>query len=125
MNKGETREQLRAKRQRLAGLPENETPREAAKRIVREAMAVHREALHLEEDKTLRIDPAAYILVGCQEASILSRDRYRACNRPAKWIVANKDSCIYFMCDHCADHNVKNRGGVYIAKVEPGFIGRT
>src|SRR5437868_8375473 len=100
MNKGETREQLREKRERI-----------------------HREALHLEWPKTLRIDPAAYTLVGCQEASILSRQRYLACNKPAKAVVANKDSCIYFMCAECAYHNVNNRGGVLIANVEPGFIG--
>jgi hypothetical protein len=48
----------------------------------------------------------------CQEASPLSRGEYVACGRPAVCIVDNGDTHPYWMCNYCADHNVKNRGGV-------------
>lgn len=48
----------------------------------------------------------------CQEASILSGSYYIACGRPAKAIVRHdKDRRSYYMCEMCADHNVRNRGG--------------
>jgi hypothetical protein len=50
---------------------------------------------------------------GCAEASTLSRERYIPCNRPAKWVVGwtGRSEVPIRMCEMCADHNVKNRGG--------------
>jgi hypothetical protein len=48
----------------------------------------------------------------CQEASSLSREEYIQCGKPAVCIVDNGDSQPYWMCEECADHNVRNRGGV-------------
>jgi hypothetical protein len=48
----------------------------------------------------------------CQEASFLSRGTYIPCNAPAtKVIFHDKDRRGYYMCNPCADHNVRNRGG--------------
>jgi len=48
----------------------------------------------------------------CQEASILSRESYIPCGAKATTIVYHeKDRRGYFMCDPCADHNIRNRGG--------------
>jgi len=53
----------------------------------------------------------------CQEASILSRGTYIACSAPATTIVYHeKDGRGYFMCDPCADHNIRNRGGKLVTK---------
>jgi hypothetical protein len=48
----------------------------------------------------------------CQEASHLSRQSYIACRAPATHVIwHDKDRRGYYMCDACADHNVRNRGG--------------
>ena len=47
---------------------------------------------------------------GCQEASYLSGNRYIACADRAVAIVNNGDQRPYFMCKHCALHNMRNRG---------------
>ena len=48
----------------------------------------------------------------CQEASPLSKGEYISCLRPAVCIVDNGDAHPYWMCEECADHNVKNRQAV-------------
>jgi hypothetical protein len=50
---------------------------------------------------------------GCAEASMLSREHYIPCNRPAKFVVAwtGRSDPPVRMCEMCADHNVRNRGG--------------
>lgn len=49
----------------------------------------------------------------CQEASMHSRERYIPCGNIATSIVHHtKDKRSYYMCYTCADHNVRNRGGV-------------
>jgi len=56
----------------------------------------------------------------CEEASLLSRNYYIPCNRPAVCIVGWKgrsDTPIR-MCEMCTDHNVKNRGGEIIRAYE-------
>lgn len=51
----------------------------------------------------------------CQEASILSQSNYIPCTRPAVAIIYHeRDRRGYYMCDGCADHNVKNRGGKWV-----------
>lgn len=52
----------------------------------------------------------------CQEAhAFLSNTRYFPCSQPATRIVFHeKDKRDYAMCDPCADHNVRNRGGTYV-----------
>ena len=48
---------------------------------------------------------------GCEEASVLSTQKYIPCNAPAKHIVFMKaDNKSYRMCEGCADHNIR-RGG--------------
>jgi hypothetical protein len=73
--------------------------------------------------RTKRVNPSAATIVppidikagpnGCAEASTLSRDRYIPCNRPAKFVVGwtGRSEAPIRMCEMCADHNVKNRGG--------------
>ena len=59
----------------------------------------------------------------CQEASTLSRQTYIPCNYPAKFLVENRDQTMYFMCDPCTSHNVKNREAKIIARLEVGRVG--
>jgi hypothetical protein len=52
----------------------------------------------------------------CQEASVLSRQKYIPCGAAASAIVYHaKDGRAYYMCSPCASHNVKNRGGILVA----------
>jgi hypothetical protein len=48
----------------------------------------------------------------CQEASPMSRDQYVHCGALATCVVDNGDERPHWMCEGCADHNVKNRGAV-------------
>jgi hypothetical protein len=65
-----------------------------------------------ETNKKIRWD-----LLTCQEASQFSRETYIPCGASATSIIwHNKDRKAYAMCDMCADHNVKNRGGIVLAK---------
>lgn len=50
----------------------------------------------------------------CQEASPQSRGSYIPCGAPAVFVVKNRDPDPYFMCEMCADHNVRNRGARYV-----------
>jgi hypothetical protein len=52
----------------------------------------------------------------CQEASPLSYSFKIECGRPAVALIDNGDQMPYFMCAGCADHNVRNRGGMILAK---------
>ncbi len=56
----------------------------------------------------------------CEEASIFSREKYIPCGKPAMALVKNRDPKPYFMCEGCADHNVRNRGA-HIVAVKPGM----
>jgi hypothetical protein len=53
---------------------------------------------------------------GCEEASLHSAERYIPCNAPARHIVGwrGRSDAPIRMCDMCADHNVKNRGGYVV-----------
>lgn len=57
----------------------------------------------------------------CQEAAPLSRGKYIACRRKATTIVYNSDGRGYYMCDPCADHNCRNRGGKLVT-ISPDSI---
>lgn len=49
---------------------------------------------------------------GCEEASVLSKDHYIPCNKPAVQLVFHeRDDRTYRMCEACAWHNIQNRGG--------------
>jgi len=56
----------------------------------------------------------------CEEASLSSHSFYIPCNRPATHIVGwiGRSDAPIRMCEMCADHNVKNRGG-YVAEAYP------
>ncbi len=55
----------------------------------------------------------------CEEASMFSVTGYIPCNAPATTIVFHgRRERPYWMCDSCADHNVKNRGGRVLWKQE-------
>jgi len=54
----------------------------------------------------------------CEEASMLSSDRYIPCGKPAVALVKNRDPRPYFMCMGCADHNVTNRGAEVLQRKE-------
>ena len=54
----------------------------------------------------------------CQEASPLSGAVYLPCGAPAGAVVKNRDAEAYYMCDGCADHNVRNRGARYAQEGE-------
>ena len=48
----------------------------------------------------------------CEEASMLSREFYIPCNQPAvRLVYHSRDKRTYRMCEGCADHNLRNRGG--------------
>jgi hypothetical protein len=48
----------------------------------------------------------------CQEASLFSRGRYIPCGAPATHVIRHdQEQRAYYMCDACADHNIRNRGG--------------
>lgn len=48
----------------------------------------------------------------CEEASILSTSFYIPCNLPAVRLVHHaSDRTTYRMCEACAAHNLRNRGG--------------
>jgi hypothetical protein len=52
----------------------------------------------------------------CQEASAHSWGLYVPCRKQATTIVHHpKDRRSYYMCDACADHNLRNRGGKLVA----------
>lgn len=53
----------------------------------------------------------------CEEASLLSRQFYIPCNKPARYIVRNRDPQPYRMCEICADHNVRNRGAKILNEI--------
>ena len=57
----------------------------------------------------------------CQEASVMSRNRYIPCGAPATAIVHHdKDRRSYYMCAACTDHNVRNRGGKLVFQKSKG-----
>ena len=56
----------------------------------------------------------------CEEASMFSHHFYIPCNQPAAYVIGWKgrsDTPIR-MCEMCADHNVRNRGGELIRAYE-------
>lgn len=55
----------------------------------------------------------------CEEASPLSYNIKIDCGAPAEVIIwHNKDRRAYAMCFGCADHNIRNRGGIELARKE-------
>lgn len=56
---------------------------------------------------------------GCQEAKMGMGDGYIPCNRPATRLIKHRDEGPYRMCDMCADHNVRNRGGTDVGPFTP------
>lgn len=57
--------------------------------------------------------------IPCQEASIHSRETFIACARPgAQFVFHEKDRRVYVMCEACAYHNLKNRGGIELVPKE-------
>ena len=60
--------------------------------------------------------PIDWSALACQDASPMSRETFIPCSAPASAIVWHqKDRCAYTMCASCADHNVRNRGGLLLA----------
>lgn len=57
---------------------------------------------------------------GCQEADLQSRETYIPCNNAATVIVGwkGRSDAPIRMCDFCAEHNVRNRGG----KIKGTFV---
>lgn len=53
----------------------------------------------------------------CQEASIHSRETYIPCGAKATKKVVQRDKTEIYMCDPCADHNVRNRGAVEMSNL--------
>jgi KTSC domain len=62
----------------------------------------------------------------CEEASPLSKEFYIACGKPAVAQVYHKrDNTTLAMCAGCADHNVRNRGAMYLGdaiRSAPGVV---
>lgn len=54
----------------------------------------------------------------CEEASPMSHAFYIPCDKPAAFMVKNRDPIPYRMCEACADHNVRNRGAKVIGPYE-------
>lgn len=51
----------------------------------------------------------------CEEASILSTNFYVPCGKPTvKSVYHRRDNKSYAMCVVCADHNIRNRGGLEV-----------
>jgi hypothetical protein len=60
-----------------------------------------------------------WVRLSCEEASPMSHATYIACGAPAVALVLhNRDRRTYAMCLACADHNIRNRGGVLVAEKE-------
>ncbi|MGY3393455.1 hypothetical protein ACVWW6_006046 [Bradyrhizobium sp. USDA 3311] len=57
----------------------------------------------------------------CEEASILSREKYIPCNAPAVSMVGwkHREEGPYRMCAMCAAHNVKNRRAEILGPYPP------
>lgn len=72
--------------------------------------------------KKIKLPEFVYMMICCQEASAMSREKYIPCSRQAVALVENKDSHLYFMCDMCLSHNVRNRGAKQIAELESGVF---
>lgn len=55
----------------------------------------------------------------CEETyGVLSSGVYLRCGKQAVAVIKNRDPRAYFMCTHCAWHNVKNRGAILWFTVE-------
>lgn len=58
-------------------------------------------------------------LLRCEEASMFSLIMKINCGRPAEVIIYhNGDRRAWAMCLACADHNLRNRGGIELARKE-------
>lgn len=57
---------------------------------------------------------------GCCEEAVLGFSFYMPCNEPATQIIGwkGRDDKPIRMCDMCADHNLRNRGGELIKQIE-------
>jgi len=55
----------------------------------------------------------------CCEECAMGAPIYIPCNKPATVIVKTRDATPYRMCEHCADHNVRNRGAKIIGPYQP------
>ena len=68
-------------------------------------------------DQPVKNEPVKTSFEGrtCEEASMLSVRMYIPCGKPATFLVKNRDPKPYFMCEACADHNVRNRGAKILA----------
>ena len=69
-------------------------------------------------------DPGLLKGLGCEEASIHSRETFIPCGAPAAAVVWHKrdGKHTYLMCAPCAWHNVKNRGGRLLMATDPRAI---
>lgn len=56
---------------------------------------------------------------GCEEASVLSRQYYIPCNRPATRLIKLRELKPARMCEMCADHNIRNRGATDVGPFVP------
>lgn len=51
----------------------------------------------------------------CEEAIMFPSDTYIPCGQPAnKLVFHRRDAATYHMCEGCADHNIRNRGGLEV-----------
>lgn len=52
----------------------------------------------------------------CEDSSNFVNGMHWTCGRPAmKSVYHERDNKSYAMCDMCADHNIRNRGGLEVA----------
>lgn len=69
--------------------------------------------VHLPLDATCEEVVTAVPCKNCQQLI------YLRCEAPAKMVVWHqKDRKAYYMCEICGDHNVHNRGGVNVTRVQ-------
>jgi len=89
---------------------------------LRESMRKESEERAARPKKIKLPSPIAF-QIRCQEAHTLSKEFYIPCGQEAVALIENKDSYLYFMCEGCTSHNVKNRGGKIVAELESGVFG--
>ena len=70
-------------------------------------------------------DKISWEKCSCEEASMHSRGTYVPCGERAVALVwHDRDRRAYLMCLPCADHNLRNRGGLLLATNMPALRSR-
>lgn len=53
----------------------------------------------------------------CEETNGMIGDRYLRCGAFPVALVASGDERLYYMCEMCTAHNVRNRGAIVVGRI--------